>query len=280
MTYRNTHVAPDPAQRLIDDFLDTLRSAGQREQTILTRRRQLVRLFLDGSMDPLTVSTTDLTRYFAARAWSPETRKSNRACVRCFFRWLQTSGRRTDDPAAALPAVRVPEAQPRPCPDRHVLAALEHATDEESIMVRAAAEYGMRRGEISRLHSDDVIDDAAGRSIIVHGKGGKTRTLPLDDDFAGIILAADGYVFPGRWGGHVEESYVGKRLSRLLPQGWGGHTLRHRFATTAYAQTHDILAVSRALGHASVATTQRYVAVPADALRGMLDATRLASQSV
>ena len=83
--------------------------------------------------------------------------------------------------------------------------------------------------------------------------------------------------FPGRRGGHVEESHVDKRLSRLLPQGWGGHTLRHRFATTAYAQTHDILAASRALGHASVATTQRYVAVPVDALRGLLDATRLSS---
>ena len=99
-------------------------------------------------------------------------------------------------------------------------------------MIRLGAECGLRRGEIARVHSDDVVADSAGRSLIVRGKGDKQRIVPLPDDLAGIIMDARGYLFPGRFGGHVEESYIGDHISRLLPDGYAAHTLRHRFATT------------------------------------------------
>lgn len=47
--------------------------------------------------------------------------------------------------------------------------------------------------------------------------------------------------------------------------------LRHRAATQSYMAMHDLLAVSQFLGHTSVATTQRYVALPVDSLRDMVD---------
>ena len=86
-------------------------------------------------------------------------------------------------------------------------------------MIRLGAECGLRRGEIARVHSDDVVADSAGRSLIVRGKGDKQRIVPLPDDLAGIIMDARGYLFPGRFGGHVEESYVGDHISHLLPRG-------------------------------------------------------------
>lgn len=111
-------------------------------------------------------------------------------------------------------------------------------------MIRLGAECGLRRGEIARVHSDDVVADSAGRSLIVRGKGDKQRIVPLPDDLAGIIMDARGYLFPGRFGGHVEESYIGDHISHLLPGGYAAHTLRHRFATTAYAATHDLFVVA------------------------------------
>jgi site-specific recombinase XerC len=52
-----------------------------------------------------------------------------------------------------------------------------------------------------------------------------------------------------------------------MPPGWSMHKLRHRFATRGYAGTGDLLAVKEALGHASVATTQLYTAVPRKGVR-------------
>lgn len=80
----------------------------------------------------------------------------------------------------------------------------------------------------------------------------------------------------GRWRGHVEKSYVSRHLTRLLPDGWGPHSLRHRYATRMYETTHDLLLVSKLLGHSSVETTQIYVAMPDSRLRVGLDAVTLA----
>lgn len=51
--------------------------------------------------------------------------------------------------------------------------------------------------------------------------------------------------------------------------------MRHRYATRAYEATHDLLLVSKLLGHASVETTQRYVAMPDERLRAGLEAVSL-----
>jgi len=142
-------------------------------------------------------------------------------------------------------------------------------------MIRLGAECGLRRGEIARVHSDDVVADSAGRSLIVRGKGDKQRIVPLPDDLADIIMDARGYLFPGRFVGHVEESYIGDHISHLLPDGYAAHTLRHRFATTAYAATHDLFVVAELLGHESVETTEHYVAMPDGRLREATAAVRL-----
>ena len=140
------------------------------------------------------------------------------------------------------------------------------------------AECGLRRGEIARVHSDDVVADSIGRSLIVRGKGEQSsascrcRTI-----LATIVMDARGYLFPGRFGGHVEESYIGDHISHLLPDGYAAHSLRHRYATATYAATHDLFLVARLLGHASVETTQVYVAMPDTRLRAGFDAVLLGS---
>lgn len=181
---------------------------------------------------PEDVTTEQIVQAFARQQWKPETRKAYRNTISSFFRWLHKSGRRSDDPSLDVPRVKKPHAHPRPCPDRYIAAAMKMATTSERLMIRLGAECGLRRGEIARVHSDDVVADSAGRSLIVRGKGDKQRIVPLPDDLAGIIMDARGYLFPGRFGGHVEESYIGDHISRLLPDGYAAHTLRHRFATT------------------------------------------------
>lgn len=273
---RNKISAPVPWRKNIEGWTDTLKAAGLSAQTIKSRQYKMVHLAaLLMPSGPKDVTTEQIVQVFARQQWKPETRKAYRNTVSSFFRWLHKSGRRSDDPSLDVPRVKKPHAHPRPCPDRYIAAAMEMATPSERLMIRLGAECGLRRGEIARVHSDDVVADSAGRSLIVRGKGDKQRIVPLPDDLAGIIMDARGYLFPGRFGGHVEESYIGDHISRLLPDGYAAHTLRHRFATTAYAATHDLFVVAELLGHESVETTEHYVAMPDGRLRAATAAVRL-----
>lgn len=273
---RNKISAPVPWRRSIEGWTDTLKAAGLSAQTIKSRRYKMAHLAaLLMPSGPKDVTTEQIVQVFARQQWKPETRKAYRNTISSFFRWLHKSGRRADDPSLDVPRVKKPHAHPRPCPDRCITTAMEQATPSEKLMIRLAAECGLRRGEIARVHSDDVVADSAGRSLIVRGKGDKQRIVPMPDDLANTVMETQGYLFPGRFGGHVEESYIGDHISRLLPDGYAAHTLRHRFATTAYAATHDLFVVAELLGHESVETTEHYVAMPDGRLREATAAVRL-----
>lgn len=274
---RNKISAPVPWRESINGWTDTLRAAGLSAQTIKSRRYKMVHLAaLLMPSGPEDVTTEQIVQVFARQQWKPETRKAYRNTISSFFRWLHKSCRRSDDPSLDVPRVKKPHAHPRPCPDRYIAAAMEMATSSEKLMIRLGAECGLRRGEIARVHSDDVVADSAGHSLIVRGKGDKQRIVPLPDDLAAIVMDANGYLFHGRFGGHVEESYIGDHISHLLPDGYAAHTLRHRFATTAYAATHDLFVVAELLGHESVETTEHYVAMPDGRLREATAAVRIA----
>lgn len=121
------------------------------------------------------------------------------------------------------------------------------------------------------MHADDISPALIGCTLVAHGKGGKDRDLPLLEPLLGRVVAAcragDGWAFPGDVDGHLSAQRVGNLASRLMPRGWTLHTLRHRAGTVAFAGDRDLLAVMEMLGHASVATTQRYVRPPADGVR-------------
>lgn len=143
------------------------------------------------------------------------------------------------------------------------------ADDRVLLMLRLAAELGLRRGEIARVHADDLGADLFGATLRVRGKGARERVIPVSAGLAALIRlrAREGWLFPGDDHGHLSPRWVGRLMGRVLPDGWTPHTLRHRFATRAYSASSDVVSVSRLLGHASVATTQRYVATDHERLR-------------
>lgn len=228
---------------------------------------------------PEAITSPQLTAWMAAHAWKPETRKGMRNALTSFFKWMRQTGRRADDPSETLPSVRRPQAHPRPCPDSVIIDAYRRADPQTRLMLRLGAECGLRRGEIAAVSRRDLTRDLLGWSLTVTGKGDKQRTVPLSDSLATEIMAAcdgSGWLLPGRFGGHVEGTYVGKRLSAILGDGWTAHSLRHRYASRTYAVTHDLLLVGALLGHESVETTQRYVLMPDDRLRAAVGAVTLA----
>ncbi|MCE5288377.1 MAG: tyrosine-type recombinase/integrase [Nocardiaceae bacterium] len=191
-----------------------------------------------------------------------------------FYRWAIASGLLDTSPADALPTIKPAKPRPQPVAEIIYREALARSNPRSRMMLRLAAECGMRRGEVCQAHTRDVIEDLTGWSIIVHGKGGKQRVVPLPDDLAVelYVYKKSGYFFPGRIDGHLSDRYVGTIVARLLPGKRTMHKLRHKFATDAFAIDSNIVVVQELLGHESPVTTRAYVALPDDALRKTITA--------
>lgn len=249
----------------IDHWLTHLAASGASKQSIRTRRDHLRRVARAVGGDPRAVTGDQLIAWAARQQWARETRRSVYNSLRSYYGHMDMDA----DPAASLPRVRASEPRPRPTPEVIYRTALTGAVDVRvRVALRLAAEAGLRRTEVSLVHASDLQPDLLGWSLLAHGKGGKDRLVPLGDDLAREVrlLARGGWLLPGRIDGHLSGAYVGKLVARSLPGAWTMHTLRHRFGTLA-AEDGDLIAVQRLLGHTSVATTQRYVLRPDDALR-------------
>lgn len=250
-----------------------LRAAGRSIETVKLRRVQLHRFARDvGRSRPGLVTLDDVERWMGSQRWARDTRRSHQAAVRTYYAWLVKTGRLQASPVEDLAPIRGSAPNPMPVADNDYRFALQVADPRDRLMVRLAGGLGLRRGEVAQVHTRDVFRDLVGWSLTVHGKGGKIRVMPIPDDLAHELQRhGDGYVFPGRIDGHLSPAYVGKRVRRLLPDRYSMHKLRHRFGTAAYALSGDLAAVQDLLGHASPATTRRYVRVPDHAKRSIVE---------
>lgn len=234
------------------------RARGHSPETVRTRLSYLRRWAVGHELD---AGRAELVEWLAAPGWSPATRKSAQASLRSFYRWAVRAGFLEADPAASLDPVKVPRALPRPAAEWQVEAGCAAGDLDTRLMVDLAAHAGLRRAEIAALRLEDL--SAWGLHIV--GKGGRSRVVPVGPGLRAAIEGRDpGWLFPGRFSGHVHPATVQKRVRAAA--GVAPHALRHRFATRAYAGTRDLFAVQQLLGHASPETTAGYVAVAGEAL--------------
>lgn len=260
--------------RMTTVWLEWLAAGGAPATTLKLRRWQLTRIARDHPRrSPADLTVTDLASWLTRQHWAPETLRSAQSALRSFYDWAQSAGYVTENPARQLRKIPPAPAKPRPAPEGAVTLAVNGASAAGDnrlwMMLMLASRHGLRRGEVARIHTRDVVDGVGGSDLIVHGKGGKNRLVPLLDELADAIRRqSPGWLFPGAAAGqHITPGHVSVLIRRALHGSATAHQLRHRFASRAYQQTHDIRAVQQLLGHASVATTQRYVQVADDALR-------------
>ncbi|MHB1067172.1 MAG: site-specific tyrosine recombinase XerD [Candidatus Nanopelagicales bacterium] len=211
--------------------------------------------------------------------------------VRTFHRFCAREGMAATDPARYVRPPAIPRRLPKALPYEQVAAMIDGGPDAESpagLRDRALLEFlygtGTRVSEAVGLDIDDVDLDA--RTVVVTGKGGRQRLLPLGE-FA--VRAIDGYLVRGRPAlaargrgtARLFLNGLGRPLSRQsayavvssaaeragVQQAVSPHTLRHSFATHLMQGGADVRVVQELLGHASVTTTQVYTMVTADTLR-------------
>jgi integrase/recombinase XerC len=241
------------------------------------------------------LSPADLRGFLAARAKDGAgnaTRARQLAAIRSFLRFL---ARRHDIPPLAIAAMRGPKrVQPVPralnrADARAVgveIGDVHHPERPEFQAARDVALFtllygcGLRISEALSLNIADAPLPGSDAALRILGKGGKTRLVPVLPVVRQAIAAwmahrggaePDAPLFLGARGKRLDPAVAQKTLRdyrRLagLPEHATPHALRHSFATHLLAGGADLRAIQELLGHASLSTTQRYIAVDAEGL--------------
>jgi integrase/recombinase XerD len=210
--------------------------------------------------------------------------------VRGLHRFALLEGLIDADPARQVTPPALPRRLPKALPVDDVLRLLDTQPVDEPKSVRDKAllellySTGARISEAVGLDLDDV--DAVDRTVLLDGKGGKQRLVPIGRP---ALAALDAYLVRSRpalaaAGRGTPSVFLNVRGGRLSRQGaWlvlrdaaaragitvpvSPHTLRHSFATHLLEGGADVRVVQELLGHASVTTTQVYTLVTVTTLR-------------
>lgn len=173
---------------LVDDYLEAEAGAGRSTATLATRRGHLAFMARELRCAPAQVTEAVILAWFGRQAWATETRRSHRFTARSFFGWAHRAGHLPSNPAADLPVMKAGSPAPRPVPDAVWSAAIAAADPRVRLMLRLAAEAGLRRAEVAQVHRQDLTCGPFGAELLVHGKGAKLRVVPISDDLAAAIM--------------------------------------------------------------------------------------------
>ncbi len=238
------------------------------------------------SINPITATTLQIKeyrKYLEDQKFAVATISHKLAVVRRFYDALQTYGIRADHPAKSIH----PKPNATPAYERikyHTLdvvrqmlkvAEQSNYRERDQAMILLMAIQGFRACEIARLKLADISFEQ--QTLRVLGKRRKVRTVYMvpmtnhalaawlqkrisDSEF--VFINVDRAGKTGNFGmttrgiRYVIDAYL-EQVGAKAP-GISCHSLRHTYATNALANGASLYAISKALGHSDIRTTQIY----------------------
>lgn len=300
--------APASDDRLIALYLDMLAAErGAGANTLAAYRHDLDELSAHLAAHGSSIGrarTDDLRAHLAAldkRGLRPATRARRLSAMRQLYRFLYAEGHRGDDPAAVLEGPR----RVRPLPKALSIAEVDGLLQTAGACDPAAAApqrlraarlacllevlyaTGLRVSELVSLPASAARRDA--RMLVVRGKGGKERLVPLNDAakraMAAYLALLDevGGDVRSKWlfpsfgaSGHLTRQHFARELKALAAAAGlraaqiSPHVLRHAFASHLLHNGADLRVVQTLLGHADISTTQIYTHVLEERLKSLV----------
>lgn len=285
---------------LIDQFLEMLAAEKGRARNSLMAYKRDLDDFCDYCPSNLeAVEAQDIRDYLSdlhRRGMKSGTVARRLSALRQFYLFLYSDGLRGDNPAKNIESPRPEQKLPQVLSEADVdklLDTAEFAAQKgEMVDVRLHAlvetlyATGLRISELVTLPKRSVGPDTA--MIMVRGKGGRERMVPLGDkarralmDHMAMVASssfkASPFLFPSRGKeGHLTRRRVGQLMKDLAvaagvsPGAVSPHKLRHAFATHLLAHGADLRAVQQMLGHADISTTQIYTHVLEERLKSLV----------
>lgn len=300
-----TSAGADAADRHLERFLEMLaaeRNAAANTRESYWRDLRDVGAFLAGRRRALHEADTESIRAYLARlsraGMAPRTAARRLSALRQFFAFLAAEGVRPDDPTAGIDPPRRGRPLPKLLDASEVAALIEAARAREGIegvrltcILELLYGAGLRVSELVALPLSAVKRDS--RVVVVRGKGGRERMVPLGDPARAALAAyldrrtaflpkrrkgaASPWLFPSRGGsGHLTRRRLGQVLKELAaaaglpPARVSPHVLRHAFASHLLEGGADLRSVQQMLGHADIATTQIYTHVAGERMKALV----------
>jgi integrase/recombinase XerD len=295
---------------LVELFLDMLAAErGAGENTLTAYRNDLGDLsaHLRAAGRTIADSTTDSLREFIAslaeRGFKASSLARRLSAVRQLYRFLYAEGKRADDPAAVLEGPKRARSLPKVLSIAEVDALLKqahaNATNEKQppaqrlraarllCLLEVVYATGLRVSELVALPASAARRDQ--RMLVVRGKGGKERIVPLNDQAKRAMAAylelrahagrhaQSKWLFPS-FGeqGHLTRQHFARELKTMgqacgiQPARLSPHVLRHAFASHLLHNGADLRVVQTLLGHADISTTQIYTHVLEERLKTLV----------
>lgn len=261
------------------------------------------------SQTPETATLASLKAYFSHLATlrlAPNSAARKLSSVRQFYQFLCSENIRSDNPALGLDTPKTAKSLPKYLSQEEVSALLSQAHADgtpEGFRLTALLEIlyatGLRVSELVSLTLDTLQTNAAKSMpdagslknfLIVRGKGGKERLVPLNDSAKAAIAAYlplrlsfmgkkpySPWLFPS-FGeeGHLTRQRFAQLLKRLavtagiFPAKVSPHVLRHSFASHLLHNGADLRVVQELLGHSDISTTQIYTHILDEKLRTLV----------
>lgn len=246
---------------MIEGYLASLRWGNLSPNTVTIRDSYLKKLSRElGPFGSIKPAVLQAWLGDEDRKLSPSTISLYMTTFSGFFDYCRKQKFVQKNPLKKIEKPKANDLEHYPIPDEDLDRAFGIADRHMSAVIALGAYAGCRAQEIALMCREDIHDDESMRVHIVNGKGRKQRWVPLTPDLLEVLNA---------WG--LPESgrlwmYNPQQLSRAVNDFLHDevhtdstcHSLRHFYATKVYQETHDIRMVQMLLGHASIATTQRY----------------------
>ena len=235
----------------------------------------------------------------AANGLTARSQARKLSALRQFHLFLIRDGLREDDPTDQVSAPRLARSLPKFLTEAEVDRLLAKAAEMQGragLIARAGLEIlyatGLRVSELLGLAASALSGDAA--VLLVKGKGGRERIVPLSDAARNAAAAlraehrkGEKFLFPGRTTGHAMTrqgfALVLRRLATqaaIDPARLSPHVLRHSFASHLLAHGADLRSLQMLLGHADIATTQIYTHVLTERLQALVEANHPLARAI
>lgn len=203
------------------------------------------------------------------------TRARRQASVASFTGWAFREGLLPADPMGRVARVRQEPPLPRgltPAQTLGLLEAIPRHRLRDRLLFRLLATTGLRIGEALGLHVEDCHLERDDERLSVLGKGGRRRTVLLDDREAVRLLHRHlrergykhGPIFRAERGNPITALRYSSAQARFAQYAAAAgvtasiHDLRHGHAQALVNGGVSLATIRKRLGHASVVTTQRY----------------------